>query len=269
MRGFIIQPMRQMALRISLPRACGLALLVWSCGWCVPESMTAAEKTLGGLTAMEILQKSDLMRNGSGSAVVRTRITYYKNSQVEQQSLFDVYAKGQEKALVRALDPNQRGLRILVLGDDFWMTLPDVSKPVRITPLQRLVGQASNGDVARTYYAADYTPVLLGEERVKGHNCARLELTAKRKGATYQRIIYWVSLEDFSPVQADFFLLSGKNSKFAQFEEYRDFGGQRLLARLTIYDKLVANEKTTLEYLDFKVRTIPDKYFNTNKMAEF
>jgi len=269
MQAFIIQRTRQRALKISLPRACCLALLVLSIGWYALKPITAAEKTLGGLTAIEILEKSDLMRNGSGSAVVRTRITYYKNSQIEQQSLFDVYAKGQEKALVRALDPNQRGLRVLVLGDDFWMTLPDVSKPVRITPLQRLVGQASNGDVARTYFAADYTPVLLGEEKIKGHNCARLELTAKRKAATYQRIIYWVSLEDFSPVQADFFLLSGKNSKFAQFEEYRDFAGQRLLSRLTIYDKLVVNEKTTLEYLDYKARMIPDKYFNTNKMAEF
>ncbi len=149
------------------------------------------------------------------------------------------------------------------------MTLPDVSKPVRITPLQRLVGQASNGDVAKTYYASDYTAVLLGEERIKGHPCARLELTAKRKGATYQRILYWINLEDFTPVQADFFLLSGKNSKFAQFEEYRDFAGQRLLSRMTIHDKLVGNEQTTMEYLSYKVRAIPDKYFNTNKMAEF
>jgi hypothetical protein len=221
-----------------------------------------------GLTAAEILARSDQRRNGSGSAVVRTRITYYKLGKIEEQSNFDVYAKGPEKALVKSLDPNQKGLRVLVLGDDFWMRLPDVSKPVRITPLQRLVGQASNGDVARTYFAADYSAALAKEEKVNDKLCALLELTAKRRGATYQRIQYWVSLGDFTPVKAEFYLLSGKNSKAAVFEEYRDFGGQRLLSKMTIYDKLTGNEKTTMEYLDFKVREIPDKYFNTNKMSE-
>jgi len=225
-------------------------------------------KSSSGLTAMEILAKSDQRRNGPGSGVVRTRITYYKQGKIEEQSNFDVYAKGPEKALVKSLDPNQRGLRVLVLGDDFWMRLPDVSKPVRITPLQRLVGQASNGDVARTYLAADYGATLAREEKVNGRLCALLELRAKRRGATYQRIQYWVSLEDFTPVKAEFYLLSGKNSKSAVFEEYRTFGGQRLLSKMTIYDKLAGNEKTTLEYLDIKAREIPDKYFNTNKMSE-
>jgi len=248
-------------------RALLFALLIFPL--MIPHWLTAADRTSTGLSAVEVLQNSDLARNGKGSAVVRTRITYYKNGSIEQQSLFEVFAQGAEKALVKFLDPNQRGLRVLLLGDDFWMTLPDVSKPVRITPLQRLVGQASNGDVARTYYASDYTPTLLGEEKQNGRNCALLELIAKRKGATYQRILYWVNLADLTPVKAEFFLLSGKHSKSAEFEEYRTFEGQRLLAKLTIYDKLVGNEKTTLEYLDYKRRTIPDKYFNTNKMSEF
>ena len=37
-----------------------------------------------------------------------------------------------------------------MLGDDMWVYLPDTSRPIRITPLERLSGDASNGDVART-----------------------------------------------------------------------------------------------------------------------
>ncbi len=53
-----------------------------------------------------------------------------------------------------------------MLGDDMWIYLPDTSRPVRITPLERLSGDASNGDVARTNYAVDYSPVYLRTEKV-------------------------------------------------------------------------------------------------------
>ena len=52
-----------------------------------------------------------------------------------------------------------------MLGDDMWVYLPDTSRPVRITPLERLSGDASNGDVARTNYAVDYSPSIFAPRR--------------------------------------------------------------------------------------------------------
>ncbi len=225
--------------------------------------------TSTGLTAQEVLEQADVVRNGRASVLVRTRVTYFKKNQVEQESVFEVYAKGPEKALVKSLDPRSRGLRVLMLGDDMWISLPDVSRPVRITPMQRLIGQASNGDVAKTYYALDYLPALVREEKVGGHRCALLDLKAKRKGATYQRIEYWVDLDTLAPVQANFYLTSGKNSKFASFDEFKTFFGHRMVSRITIHDRILGDEKTTLEYLSAEPREFSDRYFNTNRMSEF
>ncbi len=226
-------------------------------------------KTSTGLTAQEVLEQSDVVRNGRVSVLVRTRVTHFKKDEVEQESTFEVYAKGPEKALVKSLDPRSRGLRILLLGDNMWISLPDVSRPVRITPRQRLVGQASNGDVAKTYYAMDYVPTLVKEEKVGGHHCALLDLKAKRKGATYQRIEYWVDLRTLAPVQANFYLTSGKNMKFASFDEFKTFFGHRLVSRITIHDRLLRDEKTVLEYLSAEPKEFSDRYFNTNRMSEF
>ena len=86
-----------------------------------------------------------------------------------------------------------------MLGDDMWIYLPDTSRPIRITPLERLSGNASNGDVARTNYAVDYDAVYLRTETAGGAECHVLELTARRKGATYRRILYWLRATASTP----------------------------------------------------------------------
>jgi outer membrane lipoprotein-sorting protein len=234
-----------------------------------PALSQTPEKTSTGLTAQEVLERADQVRNGVVSVLVKTRITHFKRNQIEQESEFEVYAKGPEKALVKSLDPRSRGLRVLMLGDNMWISLPDVSRPVRITPMQRLVGQASNGDVAKTYYAIDYEPRLVREERIGARRCALLDLRARRKGATYQRIEYWVDLATLEPVQANFYLTSGKNSKFASFDEFKTFMGQRMVARMTIHDRILGEEKTVVEYLGAEPREFSDRYFNTTRMQEF
>jgi hypothetical protein len=227
------------------------------------------EKTSIGLTARQVLEQADQVRNGSGSALIKVRIANFKGNELEQENIFEVYAKGSEKSLIKSLDPRSRGLRILMLGDDMWISMPDVSRPIRITPAQRLVGQASNGDVAKTYYAVDYDPRLVREEKVGQRLCALLDLKAKRKGATYQRIEYWVDLATLAPVQANFYLTSGKNSKFAAFDEFKALLGQRMVTRITIEDRILGKEKTIIEYLSAESRELPEKYFNTNRMSEF
>ena len=102
--------------------------------------------------------------------------------------------------------------------------------------------------MARTNYAADYTAVYLRTEKVGTVECNVLELTAKRKGATYQRILYWLRAEDARPVKAEFYLTSGKHIKSATFDDYGTIGGKMLLHKLTLYDEIRHNSHSVLEY---------------------
>src|SRR5205807_8596019 len=123
-----------------------------------------------------------------------------------------VYSKGSEKTYVEFMSPQEKGRHLLMLTDDMWIYLPDTSRPVRITPLERLSGNASNGDVARTNYAVDYDVAYLRRENAEGPggaaDCHVLELTAKRKGATYRKIHYWLRTDNGLPYKADFFVVS-------------------------------------------------------------
>jgi hypothetical protein len=150
-----------------------------------------------------------------------------------------------------------------------WIYLPDTSRPVRITPLERLSGDASNGDIARTNYAVDYSPAYLRTEKVGAEECYVLDLTAKRKGATYQRIVYWIRVTDARPVRAEFYLTSGKHIKSATFDEYTQSGGKSLLHRLTLYDEIRHNSRSVLEYTGTGPRELPDKLFYQGRSDRF
>jgi outer membrane lipoprotein-sorting protein len=167
------------------------------------------------------------------------------------------------------MSPREKGQHLLMLGDDMWVYLPDTSRPVRITPLERLSGDASNGDVARTNYAADYTAVYVRTEKVGDVECNVLDLAAKRKGATYQRILFWVRTEDARPVRAEFYLTSGKRIKSATFDDFYSVSGRQQLRRMTLYDEIRHNSHSVLEYSGIAPRELPDKLFYQGRTDRF
>jgi outer membrane lipoprotein-sorting protein len=219
--------------------------------------------------AEALLKRSDLYRNGWPSYVLHVKITNYESGKSDEEKLYEVSSKGTEKSYVEFLSPREKGQHVLMLGDDMWIYLPDASRPVRITPLERLSGDASNGDVSRTNYAADYTPVYLRTEKVGSEECHVLELTAKRKGSTYQRIHYWLRVSDARPVRAEYFLTSGKHIKSATFDEYFPVGGRMQLRRMTLYDEIRHNSHSVLEYSGIAPRELPDKLFYQGRTDRF
>jgi len=234
---------------------------------CVRSSRAATPDAR--VNAEELLKKSDSYRNGWPSYVLRVKITNFEADKSDEERLYEVSQKGSDKTYVEFMSPRDKGRHLLMLGDDMWIYLPDTSRPVRITPLERLSGDASNGDVARTNYAIDYSAVYLRTEKLGKEDCYVLELAAKRKGATYQRILYWLRIQDARPVRAEFYLTSGKHIKSATFDEFASSGGRMLLRKLTLYDEIRHNSHSVLEYSGAVQRDLPDKLFYQGRADRF
>ncbi len=227
------------------------------------------ERSLAGtLTAEEILQLSDQSRNGWEAFVVRTQITNYEQGKLKQEGNFDVFIKGEDKSLVRFLNADVRGQYLLMLVDDMWIYMPNTRRPIRITPLQRLMGDASNGDVARTQYARDYAPTLKAEETLDGVPSYILRLEAKRDGATYHTIEYWVSKETLQPKKAEIYLASGKHYKTILFDTYGEVRGRVLLTQMSLFDRLREGKKTIMRFTSYIPQDIPEKYFNKDYLEK-
>lgn len=216
-------------------------------------------------TAQEIVEKSDGARNLSQPFKMAMRITHFENEKQKDQADFEVLISGRDKALVKFTAGRDKGNYLLMVGDDMWIYIPNTRKPIRITPIQRLMGEASNGDVARTSYSQDYDAALIGEEALDASMCWKLELRAKFRGATYHRIEYWVEKETYKPRRADFYLISGKFYKTALFDKFEKISfADRFLTRTILIDQLRPGRKTVMEYFDVQPEKIPDKYFNKN-----
>ena len=58
------------------------------------------------------------------------------------------------------------GKLMLKNGKDLWFYDPGTKSSVRISPQQRLMGEASNGDVITVSFARDYKATHDGEETI-------------------------------------------------------------------------------------------------------
>ena len=249
-----------------------LIILVFGGGSLLSARMSGSQqespKVSTAISADEILQASDQGRNGWDSFVVRTTIQDYEDKQLKEEGVFEVNTKGADKTLVKFLNADVKGQHLLMVEDDMWIYMPNTRKPIRITPLQRLMGDASNGDVARTHYAQDYRATLKGEETIDGVACYVLSLSAKRDGATYKMIDYWVARETKRPKKAEIYLTSGKLYKTIHFDKYEEVRNRILLTQMTIIDRLRERRTTVMKFSSYAPKELPEKYFNKDYLEK-
>lgn len=212
-----------------------------------------------------ILKKADQYRGTEGSFAMESTVTAYKDD-VEESSLdLKIYVGDKKNSIVKFLGPGKsKGQVMLMSGNNVWIYFKKTKNPLRLTPQQRLLGEASNGDVARTNYTGDYDAELAGTVEVDGTSCYHLNLTAKEKGTTYQRIDYFVSKADSRPVKALFYAQSGKLLKEGRFSHPKKMGGKTILTRLTLVDAIKKGETTVIETTALSGETLPSQYFNKN-----
>jgi len=175
--------------------------------------------------ATDLLQRADGFRATFDTFVVRVKLSNTEAGHVVDEAEFEVSVKD-DNSLVRFLSVRSKGQSMLMRGDDMWLFLPAVARPVRITPIQRLLGNVSNGDLARLRYGTDYAATMDGSAVVDGQECDVLDLRARRRAATYQRVRYFVRTSDARPVRAEYFLTSGKQVKRATFSDLREMAGR-------------------------------------------
>ena len=214
--------------------------------------------------SQEILRKIDRYRIPYKKFLIRTKITSYNGNKVKETAVFDTYIDGEDKSLVIAKEYKNKGMKILYVDEKMWVHLANSSRPIRITPIQRLMGQASNGDVARVSYVAEYIVKAVNGVRLGEHTCYRLFLKAKSPSSTYHKIILYVRKKDYRPLKAEFYLLSGKHFKTAVFTAFEPFHGKVLLKKMTIYDELRTDMKTIFEYTLIEEKELPARYYNKN-----
>lgn len=178
----------------------------------------------------------------------------------------EVYRKGQDKTVAKITAPaKEQGQKILRVADNLWMYFPNIQKTIRIGSRDRLLGTDFNqGDVTRDL-AKDYQPALLAVERLEDKEAYKLQLKAKSKNVTYDKILYWVDKETFFPLRAEMYSLSDKLLKILTYSEPKELAGKIRLSMGVMENALVKDSKTIMRIKTMEIKdNLPDVMFTEN-----
>lgn len=230
--------------------------------------------------AQGLLAASDAVRNPSRPFRVTVTLTEFeKGSQVNSTTLVS-YSRtleggGQFASILRFVQPlRDAGKVMLKNGNDLWIYDPGTKAAVRISPQQRLMGQASNGDVVTVNFARDYQATVAAEETIqdgerRSRRAYKLQLNASNADATYAAIELWVDAGSQTPLKARFFAESGRLLKTAYYRRFQSQLGVDRPTETVIIDGLEPQSVTIVRLTHYAYRDAPVTWFQRDFLPRF
>lgn len=221
------------------------------------------------MDAEDLMNKADEARMPRGSIIFEAEVKVFEDGSEINDTVYKVWSKDRTRSLVETIFPErQKGRKLLMDGDNLWFTTPNVKRAARVSMQQRLSGEVANGDLARTNYAGEYDAELVKEEKVDSHDTYRLLLKANRKGVTYSKIEYWIRTDNYQPVKAVYYALSGKALKTAEFSDVKNVFGKPCVTKITFTDSTRKSRKSVLLYRKHERSKIPESVLSRESLSE-
>jgi hypothetical protein len=242
--------------------------------------MGAPSAVHGAPDAQAVLAASDAVRNPAEPFRVTVTLTVFeKGLMVDSSTLMSfnrvIEASGQFASLVRFEQPlRDTGKLMLKRGSELWFFDPGTKISVRISPQQRLLGDAANGDVITVNFARDYKATLQAEESItdgerKPRRAYKLALAANADDVTYPTIELWVDTANNWPIRARFFAESGRLLKTAYYRKFQRQLGTDRPTETVIIDGLNPQSVTIVRLSDFAARPVPMSWFQRDFLPRF
>jgi outer membrane lipoprotein-sorting protein len=173
--------------------------------------------------------------------------------------------KDQDKTAMLFLSPaSEKGRSTLRLGDNMWLYIPNVGKPVRITSLQSVTGGVfNNSDIMQVDYSTEYSVADM-ELTPEGY---LLSLKAKSKTVAYDQLKMWATKSGII-TKIECYSASGMLIKTIEFKDIKDFGNGIIRpAVMETYSPLYKGYRSSMIFTEIKRREFKDEVFTLNYMS--
>jgi outer membrane lipoprotein-sorting protein len=212
----------------------------------------------------ELLKQVDRNLNPESYESYRKLINIEPDGRKKEYTLFTV-KKGLDKMVSLFIAPaSENGRSTLRLGDNMWLYIPNVGKPVRITSLQSVVGGVfNNADILQLDYAAEYNVERVEEQG----NAYLLHLKAKTRTVAYDRLRLWADKGKKLPTKIECLTESGMLIKTLYFKQVTDFGAGIVRPSVIETDSpLYKDYKSIMIFAKIKQREFKDEVFTLTFM---
>jgi outer membrane lipoprotein-sorting protein len=212
----------------------------------------------------ELLQQID--RNLSPESFESYRkIINIEPSGRKKEYIYFTAKKGKDKIAGLFLAPaSDKGRSTLRLGDNMWLYVPNVGKPIRITSLQSVIGGVfNNADILALDYSVEYKAEKvedLGKEFL-------LYCKAKTRTVAYDRLKIWVDKSKILPTKIECLTEAEMLIKTLYFKDIKDFGGGIVRPSIIETDSpLYKGYKSVMIFAKIAKREFQDEVFTLTFM---
>ena len=204
-----------------------------------------------GESAAEIVRKSDeLTRGDTQSGTYRMVVV---RPDWERTMVFEYWSEGTEKAFIRVKEPvKERGVSFLKIEREMWQYVPRINRVIKIPPsmmLQSWMGSDFTNDdlVKESSVVEDYEHTLLGREALDDGEAYKIELIPKPEApVAWDRMLYWVRVEDYVPLRAEFFNERGERVRTMIYSDIQEMGGRIIPVRFELVEEKKPGRKTIM-----------------------
>jgi len=222
--------------------------------------------TVFALDGNEILTQVDRNLQPETYEMYRKLINIEPDGSKKEFVLYSV-KKGSDKMVALFLSPaSEKGRSTLRLGDNMWLYIPNVGKPIRITSLQSVVGGVfNNSDILRLDYNTEYS--VAGVEEQDGAYI--LDLKAKTNSVAYDRLKMQVDKKAMVPTSIECYAASGMLIKTLYYKDIKDFGDGLMRPSVLETDSpLYKGYKSVMVYAKIQKKELADEVFTLNYLSK-
>lgn len=216
------------------------------------------------LDGNELLQQIDRNLSPESYESYRKLINVEPDGRSREYVLFTV-KKGLDKVASLFISPaSEKGRSTLRLGDNMWLYMPGVGKPIRITSLQSVVGGVfNNSDILRLDYSTEYDVETIEETG----NEYLLRLKAKSRSVAYDRVRLWADRQALLPTRIECLTEAEMLIKTIHFKDVKDFGNGIVRPAVIETDSpLYQGYRSVMIFAGIKERELQDEVFTQTFM---
>lgn len=212
----------------------------------------------------QLLQQIDRNLSPESFESYRKIINVEPNGRKKEYIYFTA-KKGKEKIAGLFLAPaSDKGRSTIRLGDNMWLYVPNVGKPIRITSLQSVIGGVfNNADILALDYSVEYNADKLedlGKEYL-------LHCKAKTKTVAYDKLKIWIDKSKILPTKIECLTEAEMLIKTLYFKDIKDFGGGIVRPSVIETDSpLYKGYKSVMIFAKVVKREFPDEVFTLTFM---
>lgn len=176
-----------------------------------------------GLTLLsaDILGTIDRKLTPTSAQMYKKLINIEPDGEKKEFLLFQA-KKDKDKMVSLFLEPDsEKGRATLRLGNNMWLYIPNIGRPIRITSMQSVIGGVfNNADIMRLDFSTEYT---IAKEEDKG-DFLLLDLKAKNDTVSYDRLLMRVDKKTLTPIQIECYTSTQMLIKTLYYKKLKDFG---------------------------------------------